>query len=240
MKAKSVFVYILLMVIGVQTLWAQKVVLYKTGGQTIECEVSEMDSIVFLSGKPKPSSLICPDDHHPHSIDLGLPSGTKWCCCNVGADSPEAYGGHYAWGETSEKDDYSSSTYTHYGEDIGTDISGTIYDAAFMVMGSPWHMPSLVQQKELINNCTIQWTQLNDVNGILLTGSNGNKLFLPAAGDWNGTTYESAGNYGSYWSSNPSGSYNASGYCFYSSGRREFYNYGIRYTAQSIRAVCTQ
>ena len=50
--------------------------------------------------------LTCPDDHHPHAIDLGLPSGTKWACCNIGATSPEGYGGYYAWGETSEKDDY--------------------------------------------------------------------------------------------------------------------------------------
>ncbi|MBR2192647.1 MAG: hypothetical protein IJ910_04970 [Bacteroidaceae bacterium] len=46
----------------------------------------------------------CPDDHHPHLIDLGLPSGTRWACCNVGADAPESYGGFYAWGETTEKD----------------------------------------------------------------------------------------------------------------------------------------
>ena len=36
--------------------------------------------------------LSCPDDNHPHAIDLGLPSGTKWACCNVGADKPEEYG----------------------------------------------------------------------------------------------------------------------------------------------------
>lgn len=42
----------------------------------------------------------CPDDKHPHAIDLGLPSGTKWACCNVGTTSPDGYGGYYAWGET--------------------------------------------------------------------------------------------------------------------------------------------
>ena len=49
------------------------------------------------------SAQSCPDDNHPHAIDLGLPSGTKWACCNVGADTPEGYGGYYAWGETEEK-----------------------------------------------------------------------------------------------------------------------------------------
>ena len=48
-------------------------------------------------------SNICPDDNHPHMIDLGLPSGNKWCCCNVGAQSPEHYGGYYAWGKRKQK-----------------------------------------------------------------------------------------------------------------------------------------
>lgn len=42
----------------------------------------------------------CPDKKHPHMIDLGLPSGTKWACCNVGASTPEDFGESYAWGET--------------------------------------------------------------------------------------------------------------------------------------------
>ena len=54
---------------------------------------------------------ICPDDHHPHMIDLGLPSGTKWACCNVDATKPEEYGGYYAWGETETKDSYEWETY---------------------------------------------------------------------------------------------------------------------------------
>ena len=56
---------------------------------------------------------ICPDDRHPHAIDLGLPSGTKWACCNVGADNPEGYGGYYAWGETEEKEAYNEVSYQY-------------------------------------------------------------------------------------------------------------------------------
>ena len=48
----------------------------------------------------------CPDGNHPHMIDLELPSGTMWACCNVDASQPEGYGGYYAWGETEEKDYY--------------------------------------------------------------------------------------------------------------------------------------
>ena len=35
-------------------------------------------------------------------IDLGLPSGTKWACCNVGASKPEDYGGYYTWGQIAD------------------------------------------------------------------------------------------------------------------------------------------
>ena len=51
-------------------------------------------------------------------VDLGLPSGTKWATCNVGAASPEDYGHYFAWGETSPKSDYSSSNCPTYGLSI--------------------------------------------------------------------------------------------------------------------------
>ena len=140
--------------------------------------------------------LKCPDSNHPHVIDLGLPYGTKWCCCNVGATTPEDYGGYYAWGETSEKSDYNNSTYAYYNSstrdytNIGSDIAGTQYDVAHVRMGGSWRMPNDDQIEELYRNCTCTWTQQNGVNGILLTGKNGGQIFLPAAGDrWNDDLY---------------------------------------------------
>ena len=62
---------------------------------------------LFAQNDNSTSYKTCPDDKHPHMIDLGLPSGTKWACCNVGADTPESYGSYYAWGETEEKDVFS-------------------------------------------------------------------------------------------------------------------------------------
>ena len=50
----------------------------------------------------KHSTHSCPDNNHPHMIDLGLPSGTKWACCNVGASKPEEYGGYYEWGQIAD------------------------------------------------------------------------------------------------------------------------------------------
>ena len=141
----------------------------------------------------------CPDGNHPHLIDLGLPSGTLWACCNVGATTPEANGDYFAWGETSTKTSYYQSDYNFVN--IGSDIAGTSYDAATAIWGASWRMPTKTQVEELINSTTKAWTTQNDVNGYKFTGSNGGEVFLPAAGYRAGTSLEYAGSYGYYWSS---------------------------------------
>ena len=55
------------------------------------------------------TDIPCSQEGHIHAVDLGL--SVKWACCNIGANSPEEYGGYYAWGETQEKNYYDSSTY---------------------------------------------------------------------------------------------------------------------------------
>ena len=203
--------------------------------------------------KEFPELLTCPDENHPHAIDLGLPSGTKWCCCNVGASTPEGYGGYYAWGETSEKSVYNHVTYKYYnGQDtngdgwidknfsdvnIGSDIAVTGYDVAHVRMGAPWRMPSTAQQQELTDNCSRQWTQQNGVNGILVTGQNGGQIFLPAAGyRCDGGLYF-AGN-GYYWSSSLSPNSGSSAYGqLFVSGDWHWY-YCDRSCGLSVRAVC--
>ena len=201
---------------------------------------------------------LCPDNHHPHAIDLGLPSGTKWACCNVGASTPEEYGGYYAWGETSEKSVYNDVTYLYYtGLDtdgdgwidenfnvinIGSDIAGTSYDVAHVRWGGPWIMPSVERQEELeglINYCTKEWTTLNGVNGILVTGPSGGQIFLPAAGFRGNDDLYSAGSRGGYWSSrqNPD-YYYYDAYCLcIRTGSRAWDGSG-RCVGRSVRAVC--
>lgn len=148
----------------------------------------------------------CPDNNHPHAIDLGLPSGIKWACCNVGASSPEGYGGYYAWGEVKEKETYTWANYQYSNSTIdcfnqyGSDIAGTAYDVAHVRMGGSWRMPSKSQQDELRANCTITWIQQNDVSGILATGKNGNSIFFPAAGYRHASDLYEAGS-GYVWSS---------------------------------------
>ncbi len=151
-----------------------------------------------------PSS--CPDDNHPHAIDLGLPSGTIWACCNVGADKPEDYGGYYAWGETEGKQIYDWYTYIHCDgsmetcHDIGSDISGTEYDVSHVKWGDSWVMPSLDQLCELLNNCSYISTSVNGVSGGNYTGPNGGTIFLPLAGYRKDDAHYS-GDHCQYWSS---------------------------------------
>ena len=148
-------------------------------------------------------------------VDLGLPSGTKWANCNVGATKPGESGGYYAWGETKEKDNYNEVTCEHIvGEDpdndgfyqkgqeyqdLGESICGTKYDVAHMKCRDKWQMPSKDQFDELMKFCTREWTTLNGVYGCLFTGTNGNSIFLPATGIFNCLDIEGHGCYGYYW-----------------------------------------
>src|SRR5574344_64798 len=144
------------------------------------------------------------DDLTPgEAIDLGL--SVKWASCNVGASSPEGYGGYYAWGETEENSDYDDSTYKYYDSstdkyiDIGSNISGTQYDVAHVKWGGNWRMPTHEEFQELCNKCTSTWTTYNGVSGYKFVGPNGNSIFLPAAGSRWGTDVYSQGSNGCYW-----------------------------------------
>ena len=157
----------------------------------------------------------CPDDNHPHMIDLGLPSGTKWSCCNLGAPSPENGGAYFAAGETSEKLDYSDETYSLFinvngrkmVQDLGPDISGTQYDAAYVNLGSPWRMPSKQDWEELIDNCEQvtgrEMKNKYELNGSLFIGPNGNYIFVPVVPIKTGKEVQKTG-IGYYWTSSQS------------------------------------
>ena len=103
-------------------------------------------------------------------VDLGLPSGTKWATCNVGATAPEEYGDYFAWGETEPKTTYNWDTYKwcNGSEDTFTKYNtkssyGTVDnktqleladDAARANWGGQWRMPTDAEWTELCKNCT--------------------------------------------------------------------------------------
>lgn len=139
--------------------------------------ISEVDSVVYNFTPVVTTGQL---------IDLGL--SVKWAGWNVGATSPEEYGGYYAWGELEEKDDYSQNSYLYWDKDkkecqfIGNNICATQYDVARAKWGGSWRMPTLAECQELIDNCKWEWITYNGVNGQKVTGPNGNSIFLPAAG----------------------------------------------------------
>lgn len=137
-------------------------------------------------------------------VDLGLPSGLKWATCNVGANAPEKYGDHYAWGETATKENYTWDNYSVNLDDINGDISGSSqYDVARKKWGATWRMPKKIEWEELMNNCTWTWTTQNGINGYKVTGPNGSSIFLSAAGYRYDLSLYDAGTIGCYSTSTP-------------------------------------
>ena len=191
-------------------------------------------------------------------VDLGLPSGVKWAACNVGATTPEGYGGYYAWGETETKGDYtwdtykwcngSSSTMTKYcvNSKFGTVDNKTTLepedDAAHVNWGGAWRMPTDAECQELIDNCT--WTWTSDYNGtgiagrIVTSNINGKSIFLPAAGQWNNSWTLNTEIY--YWNSSLSGTYQGKYHYNTIYGKESEFYMGsyLRYAGQTIRGVC--
>ncbi|MDO5316913.1 MAG: hypothetical protein Q4F82_12550 [bacterium] len=151
-------------------------------------------------------------------VDLGLPSGTLWATFNVGASVPEEYGDFFAWGETQPKADYKVNNYKYCNGDLKqltkycsdaefgyngfTDTLTSLQlmdDAASVNWGSDWCMPTAEQWRELIDYTTIADTINNCVYGVLVKASNGQCLFLPAAGNTSYPSY-TEGVYCYYWS----------------------------------------
>ena len=185
-------------------------------------------------------------------VDLGL--SVKWATCNVGANTPEECGDYFAWGEVEPQDYYDWSTYkwcngsydtqTKYctNSSYGTVDNKTVLeaedDAAAVNWGGAWRMPTNDEQDELRSNCTWTWTTQNGVNGYKVTSkSNGNSIFLPAAGYRYVSSLNNAGSGGSFWSSSLTTGYpdNAFTLGFGSSGVNG--GYSNRYFGRSVRPV---
>ena len=185
--------------------------------------------------------------HNGHEfVDLGLPSGTLWATCNVGATSPEQTGLYFAFGETTGysaeqvkkgKRSFDSASYTAPSVSENLNLE---QDAAHVNLGGNWRMPTDGECQELIDNTTQTWT--NDYNGIGVAGKvftskvNGNSVFFPAAGYCDSSYVDGVGSYGYYWSASWYSSSNA-WYLDFGSGVQGL-DYYDRYCGQSVRGVC--
>ena len=180
-------------------------------------------ALIVIFAKPKPYDLTPFDtattngsaNGHEY-VDLGLPSGTLWATCNIGASKPEDYGNYYAWGETSTKNTYNWSTYKYangdydkltkysnksdYGNNGFTDNQTALQtgdDPAASNWGGGWRTPTYDQWKELLEYTEDEWTG----KGRKFTSKkNGQTLFLPAAGSRWGSELFGPDSRGNYWS----------------------------------------
>lgn len=164
-------------------------------------------------------------------IDLGLPSGVLWANQNVGANKPEEFGDHFAWGETEPKSEYRRGNYRYfdssenhitkycnnpvYGKDGYADsltILEPIDDAATAKWSKNARTPTIDEWYELMENTLRKVDTLNGVSGYRFTAANGNSIFLPAAGAYLGGQYEDFENFSPDW---PKKLYEANVYGYY-------------------------
>ena len=229
-----------------------KVTALKAGSAAIVAKCGDKDAYCNVTVKAK--EIQSTGIHVGHEwVDLGL--SVKWATSNVGAGSPEGYGSYFAWGETSQKSEYTWSNLKYCNDNSGDIFSKYVTkskygpvdnrttlelsdDAARANWGGSWRMPTEAEFQELIDNCTWTWTTLNGKNGYKVTSKkNGNSVFLPAAGWRYDASLGNAGSDGFYWSSSLS-----EGSSFFA--RSLYFNSGYHYTSyydrrygQSVRPV---
>ena len=183
-----------------------KVTAVSKGTATIKAEAKDG------SGKYASCSVTVETPCPSGAVDLGL--SVYWGTTNIGASKPEDYGDYYAWGETEPKESYSWSTYkfstsssgpfSKYSSIDNKKVLEPEDDVAHVKLGGKWRMPTYAEWSELKAKCTWTWTTNYNgtgVKGRIVTATNGNSIFLPAAGYWIDADLINAGSYGDYWSS---------------------------------------
>lgn len=193
------------------------------------------------------------------AVDLGMVVDGKkilWASFNLGATKEYEYGDYYAWGETETKSVYSWSTYKYckgsfssltkyntsnaYGSVDNKTVLEEADDVAHVKLGGNWRMPTEAEWSWIRNNCRLEWTsdyEGTGVSGLIVTGKNGNKIFLPATGIKSGNSLSNVGSWGNYWCSTlgGGGSYAAESVDF-SQGALSRSGYD-RYKGLSVRPV---
>ena len=241
---KYIFACLLLWVAGFQAVQAQSMIVKMSDGRTVPFGIEEVDSVFFTD-----ANYVGGHEY----IDLGLPSGTLWASCNVGADIPEEYGNFFAWGETMPsplRDAYGWYTYslcegtketiTRYNDDDRMTWLKPTDDAATYNWGSVWQMPSKEQFEELVNSeyTLFVFGEQNGVRGLKVTSKiNGNSIFLPAAGTYGLNGYEKAGSYGCYWSHTRYANNQVDAHLLLFQPGNIIPSYGYRFCGHSVRPV---
>ena len=164
--------------------------------------------------------------------------GPKFAEYNVGVTDgkAESYGGYYAWGGSKSKAD------DHNTDESNLSCTGdNITDTATKLWGSKWRMPTKEELDSLLAKCTVEWTNVNGLNGCKFTGKgdySSNSVFLPAAGHCNDGKVGFQDYSGDYWSSTPFSYYSA--YCLDFYQREQNVYHLTRDGGYSVRAVLNE
>lgn len=136
-------------------------------------------------------------------VDLGLPSGTMWATCNIGATKPEESGKYYAWGETNNKANFDIDSYIVPQQNDLTLKKNN--DVASVEWGKKWRMPTRDEFLEIKDNCDWAWCIYNGVPGYKVSSKNkSTSIFLPSVGVSFKNQIVMNKEWGAYWSSNSS------------------------------------
>ena len=136
----------------------------------------------------------------------------------------------------------SSSTLTKYNDNSSYGAVDTLTtleqeDDAAYVSDKTCRMPTKADFEELTANTTSTWETLNGVNGMRFTSTNGNSIFVPAAGYCGKGSVDYGGSYGYLWSSSLYESVSRGAWFLYFYSGNMFMNNGIRYYGYTVRAV---
>ena len=134
----------------------------------------------------------------PNAVDIGL--SVKWASFNLGAYKPADVGSLFYWAENQSSTE-GNPKYSKVKVDVIGDIAGDDrYDAATNMLGRNWRLPTEEECRELLNMCKWETKVIDGIEGRLVTGPNGNSIFLP----FNQKNFTS-GKYvsGHYWTSTP-------------------------------------
>ena len=225
-----------------------KVTAVSKGTATIKAEAKDG------SGKYASCSVTVKTPCPSGAVDLGL--SVYWGTTNIGASKPEDYGDYYAWGETEPKESYLWSTYkfgtsssgplskyntiSSYGSIDNKTVLDPEDDVAHVKLGGKWRMPTDAEWTELMAKCTWTWvTNYNGsgINGRLVKATNGNSIFLPAAGYRLDAFLGNAGSHGYYWSSSLVTDYTYDAWHVSPDSRTVYRGYRSRDNGHSVRPV---
>ncbi len=195
--------------------------------------------------------------NYPKFVDLGLPSGLLWADRNIGAHDPHDYGVHFAWGEISPKKSYDRKNYHSPDTNLNDSTLSSKCDVASVRWKRGARMPRVEEFEELLRECT--WEEsieavgeygadgmAYDTDGYKVIGPNGNSIFLPACGFYDGISRSSVyigsdpsscRRNGSYWTATEND--HGEVYALFFSGSyisiKNLYTYGDDLTDEEVR-----